>query len=62
MGYTVAVVGAGLVGEKLVSELRRREFPADEIRILARTARTTTPAISGSGSAAWKRRTRNAPR
>jgi aspartate-semialdehyde dehydrogenase len=39
MGYTVAVVGAGLVGEKLVSELRRRDFPADEIRILARTAR-----------------------
>ena len=39
MGYTVAVVGAGLVGEKLVAELRRREFPADEIRVLARTAR-----------------------
>lgn len=39
MGYTVAVVGAGLVGEKLVAELRRRDFPADEIRILARTER-----------------------
>lgn len=39
MGYTVAVVGAGLVGEKLVAELRRRGFPADEIRLLARTAR-----------------------
>ncbi len=41
-GYTVAVVGAGLVGEKLVSELRRRNFPAREIRVLARTARTAT--------------------
>ena len=38
-GYSVAVVGAGLVGERLVSELRRREFPMKELRILARTAR-----------------------
>ena len=41
-GYTVAVVGAGLVGEKLVSELRRRNFPTKEVRVLARTARTAT--------------------
>jgi aspartate-semialdehyde dehydrogenase len=38
-GYTVAVVGAGLVGERLVAELRRREFPMRELRVLARTAR-----------------------
>ena len=38
-GYAVAVVGAGLVGERLVSELRRREFPMKELRILARSAR-----------------------
>jgi aspartate-semialdehyde dehydrogenase len=38
-GYSVAVVGAGLVGERLVSELRRREFPMEELRILARSAR-----------------------
>ena len=38
-GYTVAVVGAGLVGDRLVSELRRREFPLKELRILARSAR-----------------------
>jgi aspartate-semialdehyde dehydrogenase len=38
-GYTVAVVGAGLVGERLVSELRRREFPMRELRVLARSAR-----------------------
>jgi aspartate-semialdehyde dehydrogenase len=38
-GYTVAVVGAGLVGERLVSELRRREFPLKELRVLARSAR-----------------------
>jgi aspartate-semialdehyde dehydrogenase len=38
-GLTVAVVGAGLVGERLVAELRRREFPLRELRILARSAR-----------------------
>src|SRR5215211_2473439 len=38
-GYTVAVVGAGLVGEALISELRRREFPLGELRVLARGAR-----------------------
>jgi aspartate-semialdehyde dehydrogenase len=38
-GYTVAIVGAGLVGERLVSELRRREFPIKELRILARSSR-----------------------
>src|SRR5918998_6580048 len=38
-GYTVAVVGAGMVGDRLVAELRRREFPMRELRILARSAR-----------------------
>jgi len=38
-GYTVAVVGAGLVGDRLVAELRRRDFPMRELRILARSAR-----------------------
>jgi aspartate-semialdehyde dehydrogenase len=38
-GCTVAVVGAGLVGECLVSELRRREFPVKELRVLARSSR-----------------------
>jgi aspartate-semialdehyde dehydrogenase len=38
-GYTVAVVGAGLVGDRLVAELRRREFPMRELRVLARSAR-----------------------
>jgi aspartate-semialdehyde dehydrogenase len=38
-GYTVAVVGAGLVGERLVAELRRQEFPLKELRVLARSAR-----------------------
>ena len=41
-GYTVAVVGAGLVGDRLVAELRRREFPIKELRVLARSARRTT--------------------
>jgi len=39
-GYTVAVVGAGLVGDRLVAELRRRDFPLKELRILARSARS----------------------
>ena len=38
-GYTVAVVGAGLVGDRIVAELRRRNFPMRELRILARSAR-----------------------
>src|SRR5919205_3882416 len=38
-GYTVAVVGAGLVGERLVAELKRRDFPLKELRVLARSAR-----------------------
>ncbi len=38
-GYTVAVVGAGMVGDRLVAELRRREFPLKELRVLARSAR-----------------------
>ena len=41
-GYTVAVVGAGLVGEQLVAEFKRREFPLKELRILARSARIAT--------------------
>ena len=41
-GYTVAVVGAGLVGDRIVAELRRRGFPLKDLRILARTARTAT--------------------
>jgi aspartate-semialdehyde dehydrogenase len=41
-GYTVAVVGAGLVGDRIVAELRRRDFPLKELRILARSARTAT--------------------
>src|SRR5919202_5119338 len=36
-GY--AVVGAGLVGEQLVAELTRRDFPLKELRVLARSAR-----------------------
>src|SRR3712207_1690037 len=38
-GYTVAVVGAGLVGERLVAELRRRDLPLKELCVLARSAR-----------------------
>src|ERR671926_1914066 len=38
-GYSVAVVGAGLVGDRLVAELRRRDFPMKELRVLARSAR-----------------------
>lgn len=38
-GYTVAVVGAGLVGERIVLELRRRRFPVRELKVLARSAR-----------------------
>src|SRR4028119_1090135 len=41
-GAALAVGGAGLVGARIVAELRRRNFPLKELRILARTARTMT--------------------
>ena len=43
-GLTVAVVGAGLVGERLVAELKGRDFPLKELRVLARSARRATVA------------------
>ncbi len=42
--YTVAVVGAGAVGEELLRVLAEHHFPAREVRVLARTARTMTVA------------------
>ncbi len=38
--YRVGVVGIGVVGAEMVRVLRQRKFPAAEIRILARSART----------------------
>lgn len=40
--YHVAVVGAGLVGEQMVLELKRRQFPLASLKVLARTARMVT--------------------
>lgn len=37
--YRVGIVGIGAVGAEMVKVLRQRNFPADEIRILARSAR-----------------------
>lgn len=38
--YKVAVVGAGAVGIEMIRILDQRKFPADEVRVLARSART----------------------
>ncbi len=38
-GYKVGVVGIGAVGTQMVKILRERDFPADEIRIMARSER-----------------------
>jgi aspartate-semialdehyde dehydrogenase len=40
--YKVAVVGAGVVGEEMLEVLRQRNFPACEVKVLARTARRQT--------------------
>lgn len=37
--YKVAVVGAGAVGEEMVKVLRQRNFPMEELKVLARSAR-----------------------
>lgn len=37
--YKVGVVGAGLVGQKLVEVLEERDFPIDELRIMATSQR-----------------------
>ena len=42
--YRVGVVGAGMVGERLVEVLERRSFPMDELRIMATSARRQTMA------------------
>jgi len=40
--YKVVVVGIGLVGARILRILRERDFPASEVRVLARRARTET--------------------
>ncbi|MFA5043935.1 MAG: aspartate-semialdehyde dehydrogenase [Kiritimatiellia bacterium] len=40
--YRVGVVGIGAVGAEMIKVLRQRDFPAEEIRILARSERDET--------------------
>ena len=40
--YNIAVVGAGAVGEEILRVLAEHHFPAREVRVLARSARTLT--------------------
>lgn len=40
--YKIGIVGIGAVGSEMVKILRERDFPAEEIRILARTERDET--------------------
>jgi len=40
--FSVVVVGIGLVGKRILQVLRERDFPASEVRVLARRARTET--------------------
>ena len=37
--YNVAVVGAGAVGEEMLNVLAQRNFPVNELKVLARSAR-----------------------
>ncbi|MBI2843905.1 MAG: aspartate-semialdehyde dehydrogenase [Armatimonadetes bacterium] len=41
-GYNVAVVGAGAVGEEMLKVLRQRNFPINELKVMARTPRRQT--------------------
>lgn len=38
--YNVAVVGVGAVGEEMLRVLRQRNFPVDQLKVFARSART----------------------
>ncbi len=38
--YNVAVVGVGAVGEEMLRVLRQRQFPIDQLKVFARSART----------------------
>jgi aspartate-semialdehyde dehydrogenase len=40
--FRVAVVGAGAVGVEMIRILKKRKFPLEELRVLARTARPLT--------------------
>ena len=40
--YRVGVIGIGSVGSEMIKVLRQREFPAEEVRILARSERDET--------------------
>jgi aspartate-semialdehyde dehydrogenase len=40
--YSVAVVGAGAVGEAMIRTLKRRQFPVSHLKVLARSERTLT--------------------
>lgn len=42
MGFSVAVVGIGAVGQTMLRVLRERGFPADRVKVLARRERTET--------------------
>ena len=37
--FNVAVVGVGAVGEEMLRVLRQRDFPVDQLRVFARSAR-----------------------
>ena len=37
--YNVAVIGAGVVGIEMLRVLKQRNFPVDELRVFARSAR-----------------------
>ena len=38
--YNIAVVGVGAVGEEMLRVLRQRQFPVNELKVFARSART----------------------
>ena len=40
--YNLAVIGVGAVGEEMLRILRQRQFPFDQLKVFARSARTVT--------------------
>ena len=53
--YNVAVIGVGAVGEEMLRVLRQRNFPVDQLKVFARSARGCGRRTKLSGRSAQRK-------